>query len=150
VEVHVEASQRVLGKLHRNSPDRSFDDLERLLEERGQRVDVRRVDNAVKDEGGHDDGGTRQVEHTTQRVKSALESEPVEGLDLVGCCFSQGRADGEEQCAEVELNVCAAEPAHQVRDGNAQMKDASDRCRREVRDEETNQLRPRTDCYGAA
>jgi hypothetical protein len=56
-------------------------------------------------------------------VKSALESELVEGLDLVGCCFSQGRADGEEHCPEVELHVCAAEPAHHVRDGNAQMKD---------------------------
>jgi len=63
------------------------------------------------------------VEHTTQRVKYALESELVEGLDLVGGCFSQGRADGEEHCPEVELHVCAAEPAHQVRHGNAQMKD---------------------------
>ena len=90
------------------------------------------------------------MDHTTQRVKCALENELVEGLDLVGGCVSQWRADGEEECAEVELNVCAAEPAHQVRDGNAFMKDGSDRCRREVRDEETNQLRPRTDCYGAA
>jgi len=123
VEGRVEPSQRVLGKQNRNSIDRSPDLLERLLEEGGQRVDVGRVDNAVKDEGGHDDGGTRQVEHTTQRVKSALESELVEGLDLVGCCFSQRRADGEEQCPEVELNVCAAEPPHQVRDGNAEMND---------------------------
>jgi len=123
VEVRVEASQRVLGKQDRNSPDRSPDDLERLREEGGQRLDVRRVDNAAKDENGHDEGGTREVDHTTQRVKYALESELVEGLDLVGGCFSQGRADGEEQCAEVELHVCAAEPAHQVQDGNAEMKD---------------------------
>ena len=90
------------------------------------------------------------MDHTSQRVKSALESELGEDLDLFGGCFSQWRAVGEEQCAEVELHVCAAEPAHQVREGNALMKDASDRSRREVRDEETNQLRPRTDCDRAA
>ena len=90
------------------------------------------------------------MDHTTHRVKNTLESEVGEDLGLVGGCFSQWRACGEEQCAEVELNVCAAEPAHQVRDGNAVMKDASDRSRRVVRDEETNQLRPRTNCYGAA
>ena len=90
------------------------------------------------------------MDHTSQRVKNALDSELGEDLDLVGGCFSQGRADREEQCAEVELHVCAAEPAHQVRDGNAHMKDGEDRCLREVRDEETNQLRPRTDFYGAA
>ena len=90
------------------------------------------------------------MDHTSQHVKNARESELGDDLDLVGGCFSQWRAFGEEQCAEVELNVCAAEPAHQVRDGNASMEDVSDRSRRVVRDEETNQLRPRTDFYGAA
>ena len=78
------------------------------------------------------------MDHTSQRVKNALDSELGEDLDLVGGCFSQWRADGEEQCAEVELNVCAAEPAHQVRDGNALTKDGLDHCLRVVRDEETN------------
>ena len=75
------------------------------------------------DESGHDDGGTREVENTKQRLKSALSSELVESLDLIGGCYSQKRAGGEEHCAEVEQDVCTAEPAHQVRDGNATMKD---------------------------
>ena len=59
VKVHVEASQHLRGKPHPNSSDNRPDDLERLLEEGGQRLDVRRIDNAAMDEGGHDDRGTR-------------------------------------------------------------------------------------------